>query len=208
MKRDGRAESGVSIWLLWLFMLFVETLSERLFDEAVVLVLLVVALVVGFELGGASRFMACGFVLIGGAGRAKGFGGPCAPAESSGLPALGDGGGRIWCCRCCGGGAKLLLVAVPRCEAVCAVEASADAPVPPPSSPECSLGICTFRRGRLASAAPPEPCALLLVRPCPRKLGVAPPLMGIGSGGVAVRERCPLASVDFALREGGLGADC
>lgn len=41
----------------------------------------------------ASRFMACGLVLIGGAGRAKGFGGPCAPALSK-APADGLGGGR------------------------------------------------------------------------------------------------------------------
>ena len=60
MKRDGKADMGVSI-----------SLNE----------------------GCASRFAACGFVLIGGAGRAKGFGGPCAPALRR-APAEGDGGGR------------------------------------------------------------------------------------------------------------------
>lgn len=45
----------------------------------------------------ASRLEACGFVLIGGAGRAKGLGGPCAPALKS-APALGEGGGRTTPC--------------------------------------------------------------------------------------------------------------
>lgn len=53
----------------------------------------------------ASLFAACGFVLMGGAGRAKGFGGPWAPALNR-APAEGEGGGSTtpWeggCCWCC-----------------------------------------------------------------------------------------------------------
>lgn len=91
-----------------------------------------------------SRLAACGFVLMGGAGRANGFGGPWAPALRRVL-VEGDGGGRTtWfggpCC-CCGPP-----VAVRPCEAEAASELAV-----PASSPEASLGICTFRRGRLAS---------------------------------------------------------
>lgn len=91
-----------------------------------------------------SRFMAWGFVLIGGAGRAKGLGGPCAPAERS-APALGDGGGSTTPCPgvCC---LSPPLPAVSR-EALASVRADAV----PPSPSDCSLGICTFSRGRLAS---------------------------------------------------------
>jgi hypothetical protein len=48
----------------------------------------------------ASRFAACGLVLIGGAGRANGFGGPCAPALRR-APAEGDGGGNTTPCEGC-----------------------------------------------------------------------------------------------------------
>ena len=83
----------------------------------------------------ASRFIACGFVLIGGAGRAKGFGGPCAPALRRAL-AEGEGGGRTTLS--VGGAAVGWAVAV---------SLSADSPSPS----DCSLGICTLSRGLLAS---------------------------------------------------------
>lgn len=92
-----------------------------------------------------SRLAACGFVLMGGAGRANGFGGPCAPALSKVL-VDGDGGGRTtcecWPCCCCGP------VVTCSCEVLAASESAVAA-----SSPDASLGICTFRRGRLASGA-------------------------------------------------------
>lgn len=92
-----------------------------------------------------SRLMACGFVLMGGAGRAKGFGGPWAPAERR-VPALGDGGGKTtpWCCW---PPPAPPAVVVPGCEELM----SSCAEAVPASSPDCSLGICTFKRGRLAS---------------------------------------------------------
>lgn len=91
-----------------------------------------------------SRLAACGFVLIGGAGRAKGFGGPWAPALRSVL-VDGDGGGRT---TCEGGPCCCVPVAVCSCEVLAASESAVCA-----SSPEASLGICTFRRGRFASGA-------------------------------------------------------
>lgn len=90
-----------------------------------------------------SRFAACGLVLIGGAGRAKGFGGPWAPALRRVL-VDGDGGGRTTC-----EGGPCCCVPVAVCSEVLAASESAVCA----SSPEASLGICTFRRGRFASGA-------------------------------------------------------
>lgn len=97
--------------------------------------------------------MACGFVLIGGAGRAKGFGGPWAPAERR-APAEGEGGGRttpVWvgCCLL-----VALLVSLDAGSLGWEVLLSSGAEAVPPSSPDCSLGIWTFRRGRFASDGP------------------------------------------------------
>lgn len=72
----------------------------------------------------------------GGAGRANGFGGPLAPADNSGLLADGDGGGRTTPL----GGA---FIGAALAGSLAEVSGS------PPS--EASLGICTFRRGLLAS---------------------------------------------------------
>lgn len=91
-----------------------------------------------------SRLVACGFVLMGGAGRAKGLGGPWAPALRRVL-VEGEGGGRTTCegGPCCCGRPPV---------AVCAWEVlAASESAVPASSPEASLGICTFRRGRFAS---------------------------------------------------------
>ena len=102
---------------------------------------------------GASRFAACGFVLMGGAGRAKGFGGPWAPAESR-APAEGEGGGRTtpwaggpWPGWPVGGGWD---VDDPSCAALALW----------PSPSLCSDGIWTLRRGLFAAS---EPMVLLLV---------------------------------------------
>jgi len=86
--------------------------------------------------------MACGFVLMGGAGRAKGLGGPCAPADNK-APADGEGGGSTtpWAGICC----CWPVTVVPGCEVL--VSSSAV----PPSSPDCSLGICNASLGRFAS---------------------------------------------------------
>lgn len=97
---DGRAETGVSIFMLVLL----------------------------FWLGG---------------GRAKGFGGPCAPAESS-VGAEGEGGGRTTPVCALDGRDVASVVAVPRGELDSAVAL-------PPS--DGSSGICTFSRGR--EAPPP-----------------------------------------------------
>lgn len=81
---------------------------------------------------------------MGGAGRAKGFGGPVAPALSSAL-ALGEGGGRTtpdeWDASVLvlAGVAPVVLASLGEPEA-CVFSAS-----------ECSSGICTLRRGLLAS---------------------------------------------------------
>ena len=93
----------------------------------------------GVSIWFASRFIACGLVLMGGAGLANGFGGPCAPALSS-APALGLGGGRTTpCVRC-----------PPGVTPGCGVFASSNADaVPSPS--DCSAGICKFNFGRFAS---------------------------------------------------------
>jgi len=48
---------------------------------------------IGVSTGRASRLLTCGLLDMGGAGRAKGFGGPWAPAESR-AEADGEGGGR------------------------------------------------------------------------------------------------------------------
>lgn len=91
-------------------------------------------------------------LLSGGCGRAKGFGGPCAPALRMAL-ALGEGGGKTtpdeWL-------ASVLAWAgvSPIVPADCRGEDSAVAL--PPS--DCSLGICTVSRGRAA------PNRALLVR--------------------------------------------
>lgn len=98
---------------------------------------------IGVSICEASLFAACGFVVIGGAGRAKGLGGPCAPALSKAF-ADGDGGGNTTPCdgpACCE--EPLIPLGL---EVLGASELAV-----PPSSPECSLGICTLRRGRLAS---------------------------------------------------------
>lgn len=75
---------------------------------------------------------------MGGAGRAKGFGGPVAPAESKGLPAEGEGGGRT-----------TPLAACAACEDV--TEVSFEESAVASSASEASLGICTLSRGRLTS---------------------------------------------------------
>ena len=83
-------------------------------------------------------------LLTGGAGRAKGLGGPVAPALSNAL-ALGEGGGRTTPEAFPGSpftGAGCGAPAVVSFEDEFAVSS-------PPS--DCSLGICTFSRGRLAS---------------------------------------------------------
>lgn len=103
MKRDGRADMGVSM---------------------------------------VSRFAACGFVLIGGAGRANGLGGPWAPALRR-VFVDGEGGGRT---TCDGGPCCCVPVAVCACEVLAASESAV-----PASSPDASLGIWTFSRGRFAS---------------------------------------------------------
>ncbi|KAI6875740.1 hypothetical protein KC323_g251 [Hortaea werneckii] len=60
--------------------------------------------------------MACGLVLIGGAGLANGLGGPCAPADRR-APAEGEGGGKTTpCCPVCpllgaGGAGRLEVLA-------------------------------------------------------------------------------------------------
>jgi hypothetical protein len=87
-------------------------------------------------------------LLAGGGGRAKGLGGPVAPALSKEL-ALGDGGGRT---------------TPEECEASVLVLAGVAPVVPeslgeesavwlPASASECSLGICTFSLGRTSRAA-------------------------------------------------------
>ena len=95
----------------------------------------------GVSMWSRSRFPS-GFVLMGGAGRANGLGGPDAPAESTAF-VDGDGGGRTtpWPTR--------IGVAV----AVPPSLGDESAVALPPS--DCSLGICTFNRGRFASAAAP-----------------------------------------------------
>lgn len=96
----------------------------------------------GVSIWFASRFAACGLVVIGGGGRAKGFGGPWAPALSNAL-AEGDGGGSTTPCDgpgCCEPLAPLGFDVLGASEFAV-----------PASSPECSLGICTLSRGRLAS---------------------------------------------------------
>ena len=88
---------------------------------------------------GASRFAACGFVDMGGAGRAKGLGGPWAPALSK-APALGEGGGRTtW-----EGGPGWLVVGGWE------VEEGSWAALVSPSL--CSLGIWTLSLGRFAAS--------------------------------------------------------
>jgi len=66
--------------------------------------------------------------------------GPCAPADRR-APALGEGGGNTTrsCCWWC-----VFAVGWD-------VLASSSADSVPPSSPDCSLGMCTFSLGRLAS---------------------------------------------------------
>ncbi|KAK8219811.1 hypothetical protein M8818_000785 [Zalaria obscura] len=98
MNRLGKADSGVSMWSL-------------------------------------SLFVACGFVLTGGAGRAKGLGGPEAPAESKAF-VDGDGGGRTT--PCCGAGNGLMPGPVPVFILVSLGEVDSAVALPPS---DCSLGI-------------------------------------------------------------------
>lgn len=85
-----------------------------------------------------------GLLWLGGCGLAKGFGGPWAPALRMAL-ALGDGGGRTtpeeW------DASVLALAGVS--EAVPPDSRGEDSAVAEPPS-DCSLGICTLRRGLLA----------------------------------------------------------
>lgn len=81
---------------------------------------------------------------MGGAGRANGLGGPDAPAESRAF-VEGDGGGRTTPGLAAGAGP--VPIPVP---AVVVVSFGDESPVALPPS-DCSLGICTFSRGRLAS---------------------------------------------------------
>lgn len=92
----------------------------------------------------------CVVVLLGGKGRAKGFGGPWAPALSSAL-ALGDGGGST----------------TPDEWLVSETFAGVSPAVPPdwlgegpavalPPSSDCSLGICTLSLGLLPSPPPKD----------------------------------------------------
>lgn len=74
-------------------------------------------------------------LVAGGAGRANGFGGPVAPALNNALAALGEGGGNT-------APARIGVTALP------VVVACGDDPAVCFSSSECSLGICTFSRGR------------------------------------------------------------
>ena len=76
---------------------------------------------------------------LGGAGRANGFGGPVAPAERTELFAEGDGGGSTT--PLCVGGSV--------CAVADRVSLSDESSVGSPPS-DCSLGICTLRRGRFA----------------------------------------------------------
>lgn len=78
---------------------------------------------------------------MGGAGRAKGFGGPWAPAERR-APADGEGGGRTTRPVCCWPFGLLGLEIL--------VSSGASSAVPP-SSPDCSLGIWTLSLGLFAS---------------------------------------------------------
>lgn len=79
---------------------------------------------------------------MGGAGRANGLGGPEAPAERTAF-VDGDGGGSTtpWPTR------------IGVADAVPPSLGDESAVALPPS--DCSLGICTFKRGRFASAAAP-----------------------------------------------------
>lgn len=91
-----------------------------------------------------SRFAACGFVLIGGAGLANGLGGPWAPADSS-APALGEGGGNTTPCVgpcCCWPPFPPPGLPVGTLDSSPGPESAVTA-----SSPDCSLGICTFSFG-------------------------------------------------------------
>lgn len=106
MKRLGRAETGVSILLLFL--------SD------------------------------CEFWL-GGWGRAKGFGGPDAPALSKAL-ALGEGGGKTTPEECEPSVPALRVGCVP----VASVDSGGEEPAVPFPSSEGSSGICNASRGRLA----------------------------------------------------------
>ena len=83
-------------------------------------------------------------LLTGGGGRAKGFGGPDAPALKRAL-ALGDGGGSSTPEEC---EASVLVLAgvTPVVPDSLGDESAVALPVS-----ECSLGICTFNRGRFAS---------------------------------------------------------
>lgn len=93
----------------------------------------------GVSMCSLSRF-ACGFVLIGGAGLANGFGGPDAPAERI---VLVDGDG--------GGSTTPLEFRIGVTPLVGPASLGEESPVALPPS-DCSLGICTFNLGRFASA--------------------------------------------------------
>lgn len=118
----------------------------------------------------------CGADDMGGAGLANGLGGPDAPAERPGLLVDGDGGGRttpLFCSAFTGG-------------AVEAASFSDESPVP--SSPsDCSLGICTVKRGRFASD-----CKVLdlLGAPTVATEDVDPDRWGGRGGGGWNRESC------------------
>ena len=85
----------------------------------------------------ASRF--CELELVGGGGRAKGFGGPAAPADKT-ADAEGDGGGNTMC--------ELPLPLAAGLAEAAALAAADGEPPPPDSLSDASLGICRLRRGR------------------------------------------------------------
>lgn len=127
MNRLGRAETGVSILTLSRVSREVLRVSELELLELV-------------------EFCETG------CGRANGFGGPDAPAESR-AEAEGDGGGRTTLEPCSP------LRRPPACEFCASGPCGEELESPVPSS-DCSSGICTFRTGRL----PPPPKLALFVR--------------------------------------------
>jgi len=102
------------------------------------------------------------WLLGGGKGLAKGFGGPVAPALNI-LDALGEGGGRTtpdWLAslpvRRPGVSPEVLVIAAPGARCV-----DVGAELRPPPSSDTSLGMCTFRRGLFeASAAKDMECCV------------------------------------------------
>lgn len=110
---------------------------------------------------GVSMLMWFWLLLVLGGGRAKGFGGPVAPADSNVVAADGDGGGSTSPDECESPGRVVWEVVSVECPG----PAEVDSAVLLPAS-EGSSGICTLRRGR-----DDPPTRRLLVR----EGGVKPP---------------------------------